>query len=36
MAIEACNELVEAIKLELPIWGKEILNNQASVWKQNQ
>ncbi len=35
-AIEACTELVESIKKELPIWGKEILNNQASVWKQNQ
>lgn len=34
-AIEACNELVEAIKKELPIWGKEILNNQSTVWKQN-
>ncbi|HQR93849.1 MAG TPA: molybdenum cofactor biosynthesis protein MoaE, partial [Sediminibacterium sp.] len=34
-AIEACTELVESIKKELPIWGKEILNNQASVWKQN-
>lgn len=34
-AIEACTELVESIKKELPIWGKEILNNQATVWKQN-
>jgi molybdopterin synthase catalytic subunit len=35
-AIEACSELVESIKKELPIWGKEILNNRATVWKQNQ
>ena len=34
-AIAACSELVELIKKELPIWGKEILSNQASVWKQN-
>lgn len=34
-AIEACSELVESIKKELPIWGKEILSNQTSVWKQN-
>jgi len=34
-AIEACEELVEAIKHELPIWGKEILNSQTTVWKEN-
>ena len=34
-AIEACEELVEAIKKELPIWGKEIYQNQTSVWKEN-
>ncbi|WP_215224970.1 molybdenum cofactor biosynthesis protein MoaE [Echinicola shivajiensis] len=34
-AIEACNELVERIKAELPIWGKEILDNDAEVWKVN-
>jgi molybdopterin synthase catalytic subunit len=35
MAIEACNELVEAIKFELPIWGKEIYQDQSIVWKEN-
>ena len=34
-AIDACEELVEAIKFQLPIWGKEILNAQDSVWKEN-
>ncbi len=34
-AIDACGELVEAIKFQLPIWGKEILNNQATAWKEN-
>lgn len=34
-AIDACEELVEAIKFQLPIWGKEILNNQATAWKEN-
>ncbi|WP_200977632.1 molybdenum cofactor biosynthesis protein MoaE [Echinicola sp. 20G] len=34
-AIEACNELVERIKAELPIWGKEILDSDAEVWKVN-
>ena len=34
-ATEACAELVEAIKAELPVWGREILDNQASEWKQN-
>lgn len=35
MAIDACNELVEAIKFELPIWGKEIYQDQSIVWKEN-
>lgn len=34
-AIDACEELVEAIKFQLPIWGKEILNSKESVWKEN-
>ncbi|MFN0202555.1 MAG: molybdenum cofactor biosynthesis protein MoaE [Bacteroidia bacterium] len=32
----ACNELVERIKKELPIWGKEILSNASHQWKVNQ
>ncbi|MDE3124562.1 MAG: molybdenum cofactor biosynthesis protein MoaE [Bacteroidota bacterium] len=34
-AIAACEEMVEAIKFKLPIWGKEILDNQKTVWKEN-
>lgn len=34
-AIGACEALVEAIKKELPIWGKEICENQNTVWKEN-
>ncbi|WP_367864735.1 molybdenum cofactor biosynthesis protein MoaE [Pedobacter sp. WC2423] len=34
-AMEACDELVERIKAELPIWGKEILTNATHQWKEN-
>lgn len=34
-AIDACNYLVERIKLEVPIWGKEILDEGSEVWKQS-
>jgi len=34
-AIDACSELVERIKAELPIWGKEITDRQEEVWKEN-
>ncbi|MGY6522702.1 MAG: molybdenum cofactor biosynthesis protein MoaE [Mongoliitalea sp.] len=34
-AIDACEELVERIKKELPIWGKEILDNEQAEWKVN-
>lgn len=34
-AIDACEELVETIKFQLPIWGKEILDNHDSTWKEN-
>lgn len=34
-AIESCNEIVERIKAELPIWGKEILENNIHQWKVN-
>ncbi|MBO9659323.1 MAG: molybdenum cofactor biosynthesis protein MoaE [Chitinophagaceae bacterium] len=35
-AIEACNELVERVKKELPVWGKEILGSDNHQWKVNQ
>lgn len=34
-AIDACEELVERIKKELPIWGKELVDNDKEVWKVN-
>ena len=34
-AIDACNEVVEAIKATLPVWGKEIFDNQDTRWKEN-
>jgi len=34
-AMDACDELVERIKAELPVWGKEILTNDAHQWKEN-
>ena len=34
-AIEACEELVERIKAELPIWGKEIFEDNTHQWKEN-
>lgn len=34
-AIDACEEIVERIKKELPVWGKEILSDQTHTWKEN-
>lgn len=34
-AIDACSELVERIKAELPIWGKEIFEDDTHQWKVN-
>lgn len=34
-AIEACNEIVEIIKKELPVWGREIFENETFHWKEN-
>lgn len=34
-AMDACNEAVERIKKELPIWGKEIFTDDSYTWKQN-
>lgn len=34
-AIDACNEIVELIKKELPIWGREIFSDNAHQWKVN-
>jgi molybdopterin synthase catalytic subunit len=34
-AIDACEETVERIKAELPIWGKELFADNSYVWKEN-
>lgn len=35
-AIDACEETVERIKAELPIWGKELFEDESYQWKVNQ
>ena len=35
LAIAACEELVEKIKSELPVWGKEIFADNSHQWKVN-
>lgn len=35
-ATAACEELVERIKAELPVWGKEIMEEGEHQWKVNQ
>ena len=32
-AINACEEIVEKIKANIPVWGKEILDDESFVWK---
>lgn len=34
-AIDACEELVERLKKELPVWGKELLESDETSWKEN-
>lgn len=34
-AMAACNETVERLKAELPVWGREIFEDQSSQWKVN-
>lgn len=34
-AIAACSELVEWIKSSLPVWGKEIFEDESIQWKVN-
>lgn len=33
--IAACEAIVERIKKEVPVWGKEIFTNENSQWKKN-
>lgn len=35
LAIDACTEVVELIKAELPVWGKELFEDESYVWKTN-
>ncbi len=32
---DACNYIVERIKKEVAVWGKEIFENDTHAWKQN-
>jgi molybdopterin synthase catalytic subunit len=34
-AIDACEEVVELIKADLPVWGKEIFEDDSYIWKTN-
>jgi molybdopterin synthase catalytic subunit len=34
-AVDACNEVVERIKTELPVWGKELFEDETHQWKVN-
>jgi molybdopterin synthase catalytic subunit len=34
-AIDACEETVERLKAELPIWGKELFEDETYQWKEN-
>jgi molybdopterin synthase catalytic subunit len=31
----ACREMVERIKSELPVWGKEVFEDRSTAWKEN-
>lgn len=34
-AIKACEEMVELIKKDIPVWGRELFDDDTHVWKQN-
>ncbi len=34
-AVEACKKIVNRIKAELPVWGKEIFEDETHQWKVN-
>ncbi len=34
-AIDACEETVNRIKAEVPVWGKELFSDSSEQWKQN-
>ncbi|MBL7890774.1 MAG: molybdenum cofactor biosynthesis protein MoaE [Bacteroidia bacterium] len=35
MAFDACRDIVERIKKDVPIWGQEIFEDNTYVWKEN-
>jgi len=35
-AIDACEEIVERIKTDIPVWGKELFEDESYQWKVNQ
>ncbi len=35
MAFDACHWIVEEIKKNVPIWGKELFSDETFVWKEN-
>lgn len=35
MAIEACSYIVEEIKSKIPVWGKELIDDDSYAWKKN-
>src|ERR1051325_11004094 len=35
VAIDACEEVVERIKKELPVWGREVFEDASYQWKEN-
>jgi molybdopterin synthase catalytic subunit len=35
VAIHACGETVERVKAELPVWGKELFEDETYQWKEN-
>jgi molybdopterin synthase catalytic subunit len=34
-ALDACRWVVEQIKMNVPVWGKEIFQDQSHTWKKN-
>ena len=34
-AMDACNYIVNRVKEEVPVWGKEIFEDESFTWKQN-
>lgn len=34
-AIDACEEIVERLKKELPVWGRELFEDETYQWKKN-